>query len=151
MSFDRAGRVREIHGARVDDVLKAHAEVQRSAREQPHRRKTPWISGSFYLATFLAIVMVLLVLGKIASAWTLPVVVVGGIIAVSVIGALQLRHDDQLGEQNFTRLMLAALARLPSDALKPLSGETRPGPEKTANSAQGMTVIDGMGERNGTE
>jgi hypothetical protein len=38
MSFDRAGRVREIHGARVDDVLKAHAKVQRSAREQPHPR-----------------------------------------------------------------------------------------------------------------
>ncbi|MEV6241200.1 zinc ribbon domain-containing protein [Lentzea sp. NPDC051838] len=103
------GRVSRIAG-RPDDVLRVYQEVQRREAE----RRSPWLTGSFYLVLFVIVIAALLVVGKVASAWVLPIVVVGGLLAVAVVGALQLRHDDKLSERGFLRLMITALGKLPA-------------------------------------
>ncbi len=44
---------------------------------------------------------------------TVPVVLIGVLLAVGIIGALQLRQDDRLTEQSFLKLMLETYKRLP--------------------------------------
>jgi hypothetical protein len=61
----------------------------------------------------LAIVAALLVVARLTPVWVLPVIVVGGLFGVSVVGAFQLRQDNRLSEQGFLRLMIAALGKLP--------------------------------------
>lgn len=74
----------------------------------------PWLSGSFYLCVLVLVIASLAAAGHILSVYALPVVVGGGIIAVSVIGALQLRQDEKLSEKNFLELMTLSLKFLPS-------------------------------------
>ncbi|MFB7668576.1 hypothetical protein ACFC1R_32425 [Kitasatospora sp. NPDC056138] len=79
--------------------------------------RTPWASGSFYLACVTVVVGLLLVAGSVLPAWTLPVVIVGAVITVAAIGALQLRHDDRLSERGFLGLMGDTLRHLPKAAV----------------------------------
>jgi hypothetical protein len=55
----------------------------------------------------------LLVVGKVLSVWVLPVVIVGGLLLVTVVGAFQLRHDAKLSEKGFVSLMALTLKQLP--------------------------------------
>jgi Flp pilus assembly protein TadB len=71
------------------------------------------VSGSFYLLALVAILALLLVAGAVLPVWALPVVVIGGLLGVAVIGALQLRQDERLSQKNFMELMVMTLARLP--------------------------------------
>ncbi|MFB9686099.1 hypothetical protein [Amycolatopsis plumensis] len=104
-----------------------------SQQDQPVKQRSPWISGSFYLAVFLAIVAILLVAGRVLSIWVVPVIVVGGLLGVSVVGALQLRHDDRLSERGFLKLMVVAVGRLPATLVR------RPSPvQPTAESEEGV-------------
>jgi hypothetical protein len=73
----------------------------------------PWISGSFYLVVFLIVVAALAVVGHIISIIALPVVIAGGILALSVIGAFQMRQDEKLSQENFLKLMALSLKYLP--------------------------------------
>jgi len=75
--------------------------------------KSPWVSGSFYLVAFMVIIAVLAVIAHLLPIYALPIVLVGGILAVSIIGALQLRQDDRLNEENFLKLMALSLRYLP--------------------------------------
>lgn len=88
------------------------ADVQTpQGSQQPVR--SPWSSGSFYL---LALVVVFASLGVIASLlplWILPAIIVGGLLAVSIIGALQLKQDERLPDESFLKLMELSLKQLP--------------------------------------
>jgi hypothetical protein len=41
------------------------------------------------------------------------VVIVGALLAIGVLGALQLRNDDRLSEESFLKLMIESYKRLP--------------------------------------
>jgi hypothetical protein len=77
------------------------------------KQNSPWSSGSFYLVTaivgFLAIGAMIYFLPWYAS----PLAIIGVILIISVIGALQLRNDDRLSEKNFLELMVETFKRLP--------------------------------------
>lgn len=75
--------------------------------------RSPWFSGLFYLTATVVIVVLLLVVSRTAPWWAFPVVVVGGVLLVSIVGAFQMRQDDRLSERGFVRLMGDALRRLP--------------------------------------
>ena len=45
--------------------------------------------------------------------YALFIVIIGGLIAIAIVGALQLRHDESLSEENFIDLMEKSLKRLP--------------------------------------
>jgi hypothetical protein len=61
----------------------------------------------------LAVVLVFAAIARVVSVWVLPPVIIGGILTVAVVGALQLRNDSALSERNFLALMIEALKRLP--------------------------------------
>jgi uncharacterized membrane protein YphA (DoxX/SURF4 family) len=41
------------------------------------------------------------------------VVIIGSLLAIGVIGAMQLRNDDRLSEESFLKLMIESYKRLP--------------------------------------
>jgi TRAP-type uncharacterized transport system fused permease subunit len=84
-----------------------------AARQQAARLRSPWFSGLFYLAVLVVIVALLLAVGRVLAAWALPLVIVGAVLLVSVVGALQMRQDDRLSERGFLRLMADVVRRLP--------------------------------------
>jgi hypothetical protein len=75
--------------------------------------RNPWISGSFYLAAFAIVLAVLFAAAKTIPLWALPVVIVGALCAVSVIGALQLKQDRGISDKSFLALMGLAFKQVP--------------------------------------
>jgi hypothetical protein len=73
------------------------------ARREAVRLRSPWFSGLFYLMVAVVIVSLLLVFGRLAPWWAFPLVVLGAILLVSVVGALQMRQDDRLSELGFPK------------------------------------------------
>jgi hypothetical protein len=79
-----------------------------------HRpRNNPWIAGSFYLVAFLSVLVALRVVFGELNPLFIPGVFGGGILAVAIIGALQLRNDDRLKEKSFIQLMLKTFEYVP--------------------------------------
>ena len=73
----------------------------------------PWSSGSFYLVAAVVMMTVLAVISENVSWYVLPVVIIGGILLITVIGALQLRQDEKLSGANFLTLMSETFKQLP--------------------------------------
>jgi hypothetical protein len=99
-----------------------HVEVQevasRLAAEAADRAavtlpRSPWVAGSFYLTCMVTMVALLLVVAEVLPVLALPVVLIAGVIALTIIGALQLRHDRRLTEKGFLELMGIVLSKLP--------------------------------------
>lgn len=88
------------------------------------RLRSPWFSGLFYLTVAIVIISLLLVVGRLSPWWAFPLVVLGAILLVSVVGALQMRQDDHLSERGFLKLMADVLRRLP--LVVPSSSQCRP-------------------------
>lgn len=81
----------------------------------------PWISGSFYLFAAVVLITLVALITNIVAPWALPIVVAGGLIAVLLVGVLQLRNDDALQDESFVTLVVETLKRLP--LLNRFSGE----------------------------
>ncbi len=76
-------------------------------------QRSPWFSGLFYVTLVGIIIALLLVTGQVLPVWALPIVIVGAVLLVSIVGALQMRQDYRLTERGFLRLMNDVLRRLP--------------------------------------
>ena len=76
-------------------------------------RNNPWISGSFYIIAVVLILAVLAAIANLVSWYALPVIAISGALLVGIIGALQLRNDDKLKEENFVTIMVEVYKRLP--------------------------------------
>ena len=87
--------------------------VSAMPKAPPTRAPNPWISGSFYLFALLAVLATLLTAARILPVPVLPVVIIGGILGVMVVGAFQLKNDDRLKDEPFVRLMVLTLQSLP--------------------------------------
>lgn len=72
-----------------------------------------WINGSFFLVVFIVVMTTFAVISANVPALVLPVVIIGGLLAIGIIGAFQLRNDDNLTEKNFLTLVLETYKRLP--------------------------------------
>ena len=95
------------------DYSEGNINTANNIRPLKSKASSPWLSGSFYLVVFIVVIAALSVVGKILPIFALPAVIIGGLIALSVIGALQLRHDERLGEKNFLELMALSFKYLP--------------------------------------
>ena len=84
--------------------------VQRGRHPEP---SNPWKSGSFYLVAFVVVAIVLAAVGANGSPWVPVLVLIGGVVGIGAIGALQLRQDDRLSEKNFLELMGMTYRKLP--------------------------------------
>jgi hypothetical protein len=81
--------------------------------------RSPWFSGLLFLAVAVVVMAALLVAGRVRA----PIVIVGALLSVSVVGDLQVRQDDRLNERGSLRLMADPLRR------RPLVLTRRPGGE----------------------
>ena len=82
-------------------------------RKKVQALRSPWVSGSFYLACAVIAAALMLVIGSVLPVWTIAVFIVGAIMIVSVVGALQLRQDERISERGFLALMKDTLRYLP--------------------------------------
>lgn len=77
------------------------------------KKQTPWISGSFYLVVAIVAITGLAVLSNSVH-WTLfPIIIIGGILLIGIIGLLQLKNDDKISDKSFTTLLIETYKRLP--------------------------------------
>jgi Flp pilus assembly protein TadB len=76
-------------------------------------RNNPWISGSFFLVTFIVVVVAAALVGVYVSWLAVPVILIAGLLGLAIIGALQLKNDQRLSDEHFTTLMVESLKRLP--------------------------------------
>ena len=95
-------------GAKLQTVNAA-----RPAQQGGRSTNNSWINGSFYL---VAVAVLLALIGYLSNqvAWhALPIVLIGGLLVVGVVGASQLRNDELLSEKGFLALMVETYKRLP--------------------------------------
>jgi len=80
-----------------------------------NRMKTnnPWISGSFYLVLAITIISGLGVLSNVVNWYLLPIILIGGILIIVIVGILQLRNDDRLSDRSFVTLIKETFKRIP--------------------------------------
>ena len=88
--------------------------VSPSGKKDTTNVRNPWGSGSFYLTALVVVVLLFLVVAKVVHPVTFSLVVIGAILAISVIGALQLKQDQQLNQENFLKLMALTFRYLPT-------------------------------------
>ena len=100
-----------IYGSRVE--INQGRNTMEENHDQQIKVKSAWANGSFYLFVFVVVVAGIGFLGNQLSFPALCVVVVGGVLFVPIIGALQLRQDDRLQEENFLELMKLTIGQLP--------------------------------------
>ena len=77
------------------------------------QKNNPWISGSFYLFVAAVAITGLAVVSNTVHWTLLPIIIIGGILLVGIIGAFQLRNDDKLKEEGFLKLIGETYKRLP--------------------------------------
>jgi hypothetical protein len=80
---------------------------------RPQEANNPWVLGSFYLFVVVVVGASLLATAKILPLIALPIIVIGSIVALSIIGALQLRNDGRLRDEPFLKLMALSFKYLP--------------------------------------
>lgn len=73
----------------------------------------PWLSGSFYLVAFLMTIAACALVAKFVSGIAVIPVFIASLLAVGVIGALQLKQDDLLSEKGFLSLMAETYKQFP--------------------------------------
>lgn len=107
--------IEDNEGNRLNEVLMALPKDKYRQPEQspPRRTHSAWSNGLFYLLTFVVVMATLAVMANWVSWVALPVLLIGGLLAVGVIGALQMRNDERLTQKNFLELMLETYKRLP--------------------------------------
>ncbi|MCU0502561.1 MAG: hypothetical protein MUC51_12505 [Anaerolineae bacterium] len=76
-----------------------------SSQARPPTRRGPWLSGSFYLVAMLVIGALVVIAARLVHPAALPVVILGAVLAVSVVGILQLVQDGKLSERTFASLL----------------------------------------------
>ncbi len=104
-----------VQGHDADEVSRVTRDLVEDAatRREVQQLRSPWVSGTFYLVALAVVVALLLVVGSVLPPWALPVVIVGAVLLLAMVGALQLRQDDRLSDESFVKLMGEALRRLP--------------------------------------
>jgi hypothetical protein len=69
------------------------------------KKNNPWISGSFYLFSFVIIFVLIALSALYLPPLAIPIVIIGCLLLFSIIGASQLRNDDRLSQKSFLQLM----------------------------------------------
>ncbi len=109
----------------IDDTTKITQVTETSVVNNP------WINGSFYLIVIIILMTLIAVIGMSVSIYIFVLVIIGSLLALMVIGALQLRNDQNLNEENFLLLMIEAIKRIPIlghitvSKLKPITSDTQ--------------------------
>ena len=112
LHFDGQRTRIEVSGIDAEEVQKVSLVLLEKTKPS-NVSPSPWASGSFYLIVFIVVVAAFSVVGKVLPALVLPLILIGAILALSVVGALQMRQDEKLSEENFLKLMALSFKYLP--------------------------------------
>lgn len=77
------------------------------------KKNNPWISGTFYLFLALMVIAALGVLSQSVHWMLFPMIIIGGILLIGLIGILQLKNDDKIMDKSFVSLIKETYKRLP--------------------------------------
>lgn len=77
------------------------------------KKNNPWISGSFYLVSAIVLLSLLAGIVNVIPLWTFPIIILGGLIILVIIGLLQLKNDDRISDKSFTSLIKETFKQLP--------------------------------------
>lgn len=77
------------------------------------KKNNPWLSGSFYLFLAVIVIVGLGVLSQSVNWALLPVIIIGGILLIALIGIFQLKNDDKITDKSFVSLIIETYKRLP--------------------------------------
>lgn len=105
--LDKDEAFKELNPA---DKITQHISI---THNDMNKKNNPWISGSFYLFVALVVLAGLAVIANVVHWTLLPIIIIGGILLIGVIGAFQLRNDDKLKDEGFLKLMGETYKRLP--------------------------------------
>ncbi len=75
--------------------------------------KSSWANGSFYLATFIVVIVGFLVLAKNLPFYSLVVIILAAILFVPLIGVLQIFFDKRISEKGFLKVLTMVIKQLP--------------------------------------
>jgi len=105
----------------------------------PSGQLNPWISGSFYLVTFVAIIAAIRFVSGPLKLLAVPAVLVGSLLIFAVVGAFTLRNQGLLHEDRFLELVKVTLNQLPLVAhLLPFGkSKSRDSPQRSNQTSQG--------------
>src|SRR5438874_2249118 len=67
--------------------------------------RSPWASGTFYLLVLVVAVVLACAAARLVALWLVPVLLIAALLALTVVGALQLKQDDRISEKGFLALM----------------------------------------------
>lgn len=113
----RRGRVTgfEVSGTSASEVQAVSRELVQDVAEQrdAHRVRSPWYSGAFYLSAAAVLIVLLLAVGHWAPWYAVPLVILGAITLLIIIGSLQMRQDGNLSDRGFVRVMGDVLRHVP--------------------------------------
>ena len=82
-------------------------------KEKKIMKNNPWSSGLFYLVLAVVIIAGLATLTNFIEWYILPFILIGGVLLIGIVGALQLKNDNQISEESFLKLMIETYKRLP--------------------------------------
>jgi hypothetical protein len=78
-----------------------------------NKKNSPWISGSFYIILGIIMLSALAVISRMVNWVLLPIIVIGGILLIALIGFFQLKNDDKITDKSFIKLISETFKRLP--------------------------------------
>ena len=107
-----------VKKVRIRGTVKGVGKVTRDLlKAGSHNKISPstdtWISYSFYLGLLTVAGVIFLAGARMVDPLLLPIVIVGTLLAVALVGAFQLRHEKSLSEKGFLSLMSLALKQIP--------------------------------------
>jgi hypothetical protein len=76
-------------------------------------KNNPWISGLFYLFMFVIVISTISIITNYVDWWLLPMILISGTLIIGILGALQLKNDDQLRDESFIQLIVETYKKLP--------------------------------------
>lgn len=94
-----------------------NSTINQEIMKSTNSNSNPWLSGSFYLVLAAITLTGLGILSNTVHWSLLPIIIIGGILIIGLIGVLQLRNDDKLKDESFVTLVTETFKRLP--LLKP--------------------------------
>ncbi len=110
---------------REEDAMPSKKGPRRSpdpVAPTPPVRHTPWASGSFYLLTFVVVFAAAAVASVYVPWYFVAPILVFGLLATPLIGALGMVNDQQFSQKNFLELVGLSYRQFP--LLRPLFGRT---------------------------
>jgi hypothetical protein len=79
----------------------------------PRRDRISMPPGMFYVVVLCVIMVLIAVIAMKIPWYVLPIVIIGGLLSLVIIGAFRLREDEKLSQSNFLMLLIESFKRMP--------------------------------------